>query len=128
MNLVEDMDPIYAFHGETYTVTSEQLEKIKKKSRDVARIARLEMLNAMDEESKENLRKEKYIQYSRRNKAHEAPQTNDSQPPPKLTRYPFPLNTNPTPPSTSHKNDDIQLNVDVTNVLAKINVLYPSLS
>jgi hypothetical protein len=31
------------------------------------------------------------------------------------------LDTNPTPPSTSHKNDDLQLNVDVRNVLAKIN-------
>jgi hypothetical protein len=90
MNLVEDMDPIYAFHGETYTVTSEKLEKIKQKSRDVARIARLEMLITMDEESKENLRKEKIIQYSRRNKAPKAPQSDDSQPPPsKLTRLPF---------------------------------------
>lgn len=61
MNLVEDMDPIYTFHGETYVVTSQQLEQIKQKSRDVARIARLEMLIGMDEGSKENLSKEKII-------------------------------------------------------------------
>jgi hypothetical protein len=119
MNLVEDMDPIYAFYGETYIVTSEQLEKIKQKSRDVARIARLEMLNAMDEESKEKLRKEKYLQYSRRNKALKLLNTMTSQPPRKWTRYPLPLDTNPTPPSTSYTNDNLQLNVDVVNVFSK---------
>jgi len=118
--LFEDMDPSYAFHGQNSTTISEQLEKIKKKSRDVSRIARLEMLNSIDEESKENLRKEKCIQYYKRNKVRVAPQTNDSQPPPKLTR-----NINPTPPSTSRKNDGIQVNVDVTNALAKINVHVP---
>jgi len=107
MNLVEDMDPIYAFHGQNYIVTREKLEKIRKKIRDDTRIKRLDMLNSMEEESKENLRKEKFIQYYRRNKAHVGPQYSDSQPPPKLTTYPFPLSTNPTPSSTSHKSDDI---------------------
>jgi hypothetical protein len=37
--LVEYMDPIYVIPRETYIVTSEKLELIKKKSRDVARIA-----------------------------------------------------------------------------------------
>ena len=126
MNLVEYMDPIYAILGETYIVSSDKLEQIKQRNRDASRISRLEMLNAMDEESKENLRKDKYLQYSRRNKACEASQLDDSQPPPrKWTRYPLPLDTNPTPPSTSHKNDDVYLNVDVMNVLAKVIILVP---
>lgn len=37
----------------------------------------------------------------------------------------MPSNTDPTLPSTNPKNDDIQLNVDVTNVLEKINVHVP---
>lgn len=98
MNLVEDMDHIYAFHGKTYSITSEQLEKINHKSRDDARIARLEVLNAMDEESKAKIRKQKYIQYYRRNKALAAPQNNDSQPTPKLINDHLLLNIDPTPP------------------------------
>jgi hypothetical protein len=39
--------------------------------------------------------------------------------------YPLPLDTNPTPPSTSHKNDDLQLNVDVDKCYGKNNVLVP---
>jgi hypothetical protein len=35
------------------------------------------------------------------------------------------LDTNPSPPSTSHKNDYAQLNVDVTIVLDKTNVHVP---
>jgi len=35
------------------------------------------------------------------------------------------LDTNPTPPSTPHKNDDFQLNVGMMNVLEKINVHVP---
>jgi hypothetical protein len=74
-------------------------------------MARLDMLNAMDEESKDNLKKEECVQYSRRNKALQDPQGNDSQSPPcKWARYPFPLNTIPTPPSKYLKNDDIQSN------------------
>jgi len=38
-------------------ITSEQIEQIKQKSFGVARLARLEMLNAMEEESKDNLKK-----------------------------------------------------------------------
>jgi hypothetical protein len=128
MNLLEDMDLIYVFHGQTYTVTSEQLKKIKKNIRDATMIARLEMLNVMDEESKEKLRKEKYIQYYRINRALGDPQTNDFEPTPKLTNDPLPLNTNPTPASKCHKNDDIQLNLDLTNFLAKINVHVSSVS
>jgi hypothetical protein len=66
------------------------------------------------------------LQYTRRNKALEASQPNDSEPPArKWTRYPLPLDINPTPPSTSHKNDDVQLNVDVMNVLAKVTIPIP---
>jgi len=51
------MDPIYIIPRETYIVISEKLEQINKRSRDVSKISRLEMLNFMDEESKDNLRK-----------------------------------------------------------------------
>jgi hypothetical protein len=84
------------------------------------------MLNAMDEESKENLRKDKYLQYSRRNKAPKVSQPYDFQHPPRnWIRYHLPLDTNPTPPSTPHKNDDFQLNVGMMNILEKIDVHVP---
>jgi len=84
------------------------------------------MLNVIDEESKDNIRKDKYLQYTRRKKSLEDSEPIDSQTPTrKWTRYPLPLGTNPTSPSTSHKNDDFQLNVDVRNVLEKVNVHVP---
>jgi hypothetical protein len=74
------------------------------------------------------------LQYTRRNKSLVASQPNDSEllarkwigfPLPQNTNLPFPWNTNPTPPSTSLKNDNMHLNVDVTNVLAKVVVHIP---
>jgi hypothetical protein len=104
---------------EYYNVTLEQLEKSKQ---EAARKARLEVLNLMDEESREKLRKREYLTYSRRKKA---PETSPSDPKPPQTRPPLPLDTSPPPQPTLPKNDDIDLNIDMASILAKVNVPVP---
>jgi hypothetical protein len=70
------------------------------------------------------LRKREYLTYSRRKKAPET-SPSDPKPPHKWTRYPLPLDTNTSPQPTLPKNDDIDLNIDMTSVLEKINVHVP---
>lgn len=40
-------------------------------------------------------------------------------------RYPLPLDTSLTPPSTLYKTNKIDINIDVTNLLTKVDVLVP---
>jgi hypothetical protein len=80
LNFVEDLDYIYNIQQKTHSITSEQMRQIKQRSVDTARLARMEMLNSMDEEAKNKLRKEKYIQYMRRNKAPKLSQPSASEP------------------------------------------------
>ena len=55
----------------------------------------------MDEETKNNLMKQKYLQYTRRNKLPEASKLNDFEPPArKWTSFLLRLDSKPTPPST----------------------------
>jgi len=80
-------------------------------------------LNSKDEYFKNKPRKERYLQCTKINKS-----PNNSQletPRNNRTIYPLPLNIDPTPPTTSNKNNDVHLNVDVTNVLAKVIVHIP---
>jgi hypothetical protein len=56
LNFVEDRDFICTLQQKSHTVTDEQMRQIKKMSIDVARIARMNMLNFMDENSKNELR------------------------------------------------------------------------
>jgi hypothetical protein len=67
MNLVEYMDPIYTIPWEIYSFTSEKMELMKNFFFDATMIAILEILNAMDKKSNNKLRKENYLQYTRRN-------------------------------------------------------------
>jgi len=90
VNLVEYVDPIYTIHEETYTITGEKMELNKQNNHDATKITRLEMLNSMDEKSKNKIRKEKYLQYTRRNKSHGYSQPSESKPPTRTwTRYPL---------------------------------------
>jgi len=61
MNVVEYLDPKYIVPQITYTIIDEKMKKIKHKIFDVARLARLGILNSMEEESKKKLWKEKYL-------------------------------------------------------------------
>jgi hypothetical protein len=55
MNFLDTMDPIYTISSQEYfNITMEQLEQDKQ---EVIRQARMEMLNQMDEESRERLRR-----------------------------------------------------------------------
>jgi len=93
------------------------MQQIKRRRFDAVRLARLEILNSIDEESRDKLRKDKYLQYTRRN---EVPKTSQPEPPRKnWTSYSLPYS------STSNKNVNVYLNVNVTNVLAKVMVFVP---
>ena len=45
------------------------MKRIKQSSINVSRAATMDLLDSMDEESKNKLRKDKYIEYMRKNKA-----------------------------------------------------------
>jgi hypothetical protein len=64
------------------------------------------------------------LTYSRRKKA---PKTSpsDPKPPQKWARCPLPLDTSVAPQPTLPKGDDIDMNIDMTSVLAKINIPIP---
>jgi hypothetical protein len=96
----------------------EQIEQIKQ----VVRKGRLEILNQMNEDSKERIRKREYLTYSRRKKALD---TSPSNPKPPHIIYPLPLDTIAPLQPTLPKNDNIDLNIDMASVLAKVNVTIP---
>ena len=53
------------------------------------------------------------------------PETYPSDPKPHLTRPPLPLEVSPPPQPTLPKTDDIDLNIDMASILAKVNVPIP---
>jgi hypothetical protein len=66
MNLDKEVDPIYIYPSQTIlTITKEQWELENAK---VARLAKLEMLNVMDEESRDKLRNKGCLQYDKKGK------------------------------------------------------------
>jgi hypothetical protein len=69
MNFINTLDHIYTISSqEYYNVSLEQLEQSRC---EPTRKSRLEILNQMDEEYKETLRKKEYLTYSIRKKAHD---------------------------------------------------------
>jgi len=96
LNVVEDLDHICAIQPQTNLTISDQMRQTKEKSVDAARVARMNMLNAMDEEAKNKLRKQKLIQYNRRMKASDPMQASAPEPQRRSwSRPPLPLNAGP---------------------------------
>jgi len=101
------------------------------KSVDAARIARLNMLNSMDGEAKNDLKKKKLMQYQRRNQVPQVSQGvkwgyHQDQSDSMNKQVSHNLRTSQThlPPNPT-ASKDVDLNIDVTNVLAKVTVLVP---
>ena len=82
------------------------MEQIKQKSIDAPRAARMDLRNSMDEESKNKLRNEKYMEYMRKNKAQWTSYS-PPQPQKRWTKIRLPLNTSHFPSSNQkmHTND-----------------------
>jgi hypothetical protein len=122
MKFIDTLDPIYIISSqEYYNVTLEQLDIGKN---EIARKSRLEVLILMDEVSREKLRKNEYLTYSRRKNAPEIPPCDPKHP----WEIPLaPLDTNPPPQTTLPKKNDTDLNIDMASISAKVNVLVPLL-
>jgi hypothetical protein len=112
------IDTVYAAESKEYIdITEEQLEEVRKRA---ARQARLEILNQMDEASKERLRREYILAYSRKDKIVVAP-----PPTPKIVPPPPPPPVHDLPPQPTPTIEDFQLNIDVTNMMGKMNMVVP---
>lgn len=80
------------------------------------------ILNQMDEESRDKLRKKEYQVYTRKKNA---PETLPSDPRLPRARPPLPSSDSPSPRPILLKNDDIDLNNDMASILEKVNVHVP---
>jgi hypothetical protein len=100
-------------------VTKEQLEQSKK---EATRKARMEILSQMDEESRERLRKKELQVYARQKNVPQAPPSDPRFPWP---RPPLPSNDNIPPQPTLPRSDEIDLNIDMDGILAKVNIPIP---
>jgi hypothetical protein len=120
MNVFDTINSIFSISPqECLNITPEQLEEGK---REATRRARMEIINKMDEESREKLRKKELQVYTRQRSAPQAPPSDPRFPQP---RPPPPPTNNPPPSSTLPKTSDIDLNIDINGVLEKINVHVP---
>jgi hypothetical protein len=82
----------------------------------------MEILNQMDEESRERLRKKEIQVYTRKKNA---PETLPSDPRLPRGRPPLPSSDSPPPQPILPKSNDIDLNIDMANILAKVNIHVP---
>jgi hypothetical protein len=120
MNLFDTMNHIIFVSPQVcLDITPQQLEEGK---REATRRARMEIINKMDEESRERLRKKELQVFTRRRNVSQAPPSDPHLPQQGL---PPPLTSNPPPSSTCSNSSDIDLNIDIDNVLEKINVPIP---
>jgi len=81
----------------------------------------MEVINNLDEESSERLRKKELQLYTRRRNSPRALPSDPKNP----QQGPPPQTSNFLPSSTFPKTNDIDLNIDINGVLAKINVHVP---
>jgi hypothetical protein len=76
----------------------------------------------MDEEARERLRKKELQVYARQKNAPQMPSNDPRFPRP---RPPIPSNDKMPPKPTLPRKDEIDLNIDMAGILAKVNVLVP---
>jgi hypothetical protein len=119
MNAFDTINHIFAISPQVcLNITPKQLEEGK---REESMRDRIDITRNIDEESRERLRKKELQVYTRRRSAPQAP---PSDPKPPQQGPPTPT-INPPPSPTLPKMSDITLNIDIYNVLVKINVLVP---
>jgi hypothetical protein len=110
MNVFDTINSIFSIcPQECLNITLEQLEEGK---REESRRARMEIINKMDEESREKLRKKELQVYTKQRSAPQNPPSDHK--PPQSTP---PSTSNPPPSSTLPKTSDIDLNIDINGVL-----------
>jgi hypothetical protein len=120
MNFLDTLEPIYTiYYKEYFNVTQEQLEQSNK---EVTRKSKMEILSQMDVESREKLRNKKLQVYSIKNNVPQAPPNDPIFPRPRPL---IPSNDKVPPQPTFPKNDEIDLNIDMTNILGKVSIHVP---
>jgi hypothetical protein len=132
LNQMNFIDTIFVCQDDEYVeITQEQLEEVNKRG---ARKGRLLALNQLDENTKNELRKKEILACARRNRVPVPPPSTLIPPlqakedPPQLVQE-----VPPPPPPSMHNlllnpvptNEEIQLNIDMTTMTRKINILVP---
>jgi len=98
------------------------LEKHEEGLKEASRRARMEVINNLDNESRENLKNKELQLYTRQKKVPQVPPTDPTLPQQKIPPPPVSrLLPNPTFP----KNDNVDFNFDLESILENINVTIP---
>jgi hypothetical protein len=105
-------------------ITQEQLEEVRKRG---AKKGQLRVLNQLDENTENEMRKKEILTYARRNKAQvPPPQAKEAPPQPmKEVSPPPPPSVHDYLPKPTPTDEELQLNIDVSAMMGKMNMSVP---